>query len=69
MRSNKHFQDCVNDLVELVTEGEEIVPLCNEDYSFDRVWQLKARFFYHVLSNFKAMHDSGSASLASLIVD
>ena len=68
-RSNKHFQDVMRDLIELLTEGEELVPLQDHTFHFDRVWKLKATFFYHILSNFKIMRDYGSSSLASLIIE
>lgn len=68
-RSNKHFQDVIRDLIDLITDGEELVPLQNPTFHFDRVWSLKATFFYHILSNFKIMRDYGSSSLASLIVE
>lgn len=68
-RSNKHFQDVIRDLMDLLTEGEELVPLQDATFHFDRVWSLKATFFYHILSNFKIMRDYGSSSLASLIIE
>jgi hypothetical protein len=68
-RSNKHFQDVMRDLIDLMTEGEELVPLQNATFHFDPVWSLKATFFYHILSNFKIMRDYGSSSLASLIIE
>jgi hypothetical protein len=68
-RSNKHFQDVMRDLIELMTEGEELVALQDATFHFDAVWSLKATFFYHVLSNFKIMRDYGSSSLASLIIE
>jgi hypothetical protein len=34
-RSNKQFQDCVSELIELITEGEEVFPLVNDKYHFD----------------------------------
>jgi hypothetical protein len=67
-RSNKHFQDVIRELMDLMTEGEELVPLQDETFYFDRVWRLKAVFLYHVLSNFKTMRDYGSSSLANLII-
>lgn len=68
-RSNKHFQDVMKDLIDLMTEGEELVPLEDPTFHFDKVWKVKATFFYHILSNFKTMRDYGSSSLASLIVE
>ena len=67
-RSNKHFQDVMKDLIDLMTEGEELVPLEDSIFHFDKVWKIKATFFYHILSNFKTMRDYGSSNLASLIV-
>jgi len=34
-RSNKHFQDVIKDLMELMTEGEELVPLQDDIFCFD----------------------------------
>lgn len=68
-RSNKHFQDVMRDLIDLLGEGEELVPLQDSTFYFDRVWTTKATFFYHVLSNFKIMRDYGSATLANLIIE
>jgi hypothetical protein len=68
-RTNKHFQDVMKKLIDLMTEGEELVPLIDSTFYFDDVWKIKATFFYHVLSNFKNMRDYGSSSLASLIVE
>ena len=68
-RTNKHFQDVMKKLIDLMTEGEELVPLINPTFYFDDVWKTKATFFYHILSNFKNMRDYGSSSLASLIVE
>jgi hypothetical protein len=68
-RSNKHFQDVMRDLIDLLTEGEELVPLQNPTFHFDQVWSLKATFFYNILSNFKILRDYGSSSLASLIIE
>lgn len=68
-RTNKHFQDIMKKLIDLMTEGEELVPLVNPTFYFDDVWKTKATFFYHILSNFKNMRDYGSSSLASLIVE
>lgn len=68
-RSNKTLQSTMNRLIELVSEGEELVPLQDDTYCFDEVWKLKARFVYHILSNFKTTRDYGSASLAGLIIE
>ena len=68
-RSNKHFQDVARELIDLLSEGEELVPLQDDTFSFDRVWKLKAVFFYHILSNFKNLRDYGSSSLASLLIE
>jgi hypothetical protein len=68
-RSNKHFQDVIRELMDLMTEGEELVALQDDTFHFDRVWRLKAVFLYHVLSNFKTMRDYGSSSLANLIIE
>ena len=68
-RSNKNFQDCMSDLIEMTTDGEEFFPLNNDNYSFDDVWKAKARFFFYVLSNFKTTRDSGSSSLVGLILE
>jgi hypothetical protein len=50
-RDNRHFQDILQELTDLLTEGEEFFPLCNGEYSFDLVWRIKAKFIYHVLAN------------------
>lgn len=68
-RNNKHFQDVMRELIDLMTEGEEITPLQDDTFSFDRVWRLKTIFFYHILSNFKNLRDYGSSSLANLIIE
>jgi hypothetical protein len=34
-RSNRHFQDVIKDLIDLVTEGEELVPLQDPTFYFD----------------------------------
>jgi hypothetical protein len=68
-RSNKHLQDVMKELIDLMTEGEEIVPLQEDVFCFDTVWRLKAIFFYHILSNFKTLRDYGSSSLANLIIE
>jgi hypothetical protein len=67
-RANKHFQDVSKELIDLMTEGEELVPLQDDTFCFDKVWRLKAIFFYHILSNFKSLRDYGSSSLANLII-
>ena len=41
----------MQELTDLLTEGEELFPLCVGDYSFDNVWKVKAKFIYHVLAN------------------
>ena len=68
-RSNKHFHDISKELIDLITEGEELVPLQDDTFCFDKVWRLKAIFFYHILSNFKNLRDYGSSSLASLLIE
>jgi hypothetical protein len=68
-RSNKMFQDCILELVDMLTEGEEVVPLSNDTYWFDDVWKTKAKFFFYVLANFKATRDYGSSTLVGLILD
>lgn len=50
-RDNRHFQDILQELTDLLTEGEEFFPLANGEYSFDHVWRVKAKFIYHVLAN------------------
>lgn len=50
-RDNRHFQDCMQELVDLMSDGEELFPLCNSDYDFDQVWKVKAKFIYHILVN------------------
>ena len=68
-RSNKMFQDCMNELIELMNEGEEVFPLVNDLYYFDDVWKAKAKFFFYVLANFKTTRDYGSSTLVGLILE
>ena len=68
-RSNKNFQDVMNELVDLMTDGEEFFPLTDYEYYFDEVWKAKARFFFYVLANFKITRDYGSSSLVGLILE
>lgn len=41
----------MQELTDLLTEGEELFPLSNGEYCFDHVWKVKAKFIYHVLAN------------------
>ena len=50
-RDNRHFQDCLSEITDLLSEGEELFPLQNSDYCFDYVWKVKAKFIYHIFAN------------------
>ena len=58
----------MSELSELITEGEELFTLENEEYCFDEVWKVKAKLIYQILSNMKSLADNGGRSLTSFII-